>query len=65
MEKREDPPVLGSYVRRSPYTPEGQIEQYGALSHARGWRRTAVKVGAAISILAFLLITFSNVFFAR
>lgn len=65
MEKREDPPVFGSYVRSSPYTIEGQIEQYGALRHARGWRRTVVKVGAAIFVLAFVLITISNVFFVR
>jgi hypothetical protein len=63
--KHEEPPFFGSSLRHSPYTVEGQIEQYAALRKARGWRRAVVQGVLLAGLLAFLLSIIVSVFQAR
>lgn len=54
MPNDDDPPFFGAGTKHSPYTVEGQIEQYGELRRARGWRRVVVQVFAIALLLVFL-----------
>lgn len=62
MEKREVPPELVPRQKHSPYTPEGQLEQYAALSGVRGWRRTFVKVVAWLVVVAIVFSLVNSLF---
>lgn len=65
MPKGEEPPFLGSSVHHSPYTVEGQIEQWGSLRKARGWRRTAVRGFVFCLLLLSLVTLIAGLFQAR